>query len=168
MPGGRSVASKTTSSKGKKSSSKESAPRKTARAKAPPVVEAEKSDEDEDEDEDEKPAAPAPKKAPAAAARPRAPGDDPPQVVPARRLTPEAKARVNEMVAKGVPLQDALRAAASWETFIAPVREEPAQLVGGRSCEGGGQPHPKPARKEPDDEEEEELEPAGTSSSDDD
>jgi hypothetical protein len=160
MPGGRIVASKTSSSKGKKT--KESAPRKTTRAKAPAPVEADRPDADEDEDEDEKPA-PAPKKAPAAA-KGRAAGEEAPQVVPARRLTPEAKARVNEMVQKGVPLQDALRAAASWETFVAPVREEPAKLVGGRSFEGA--PHPKPARKEPDDEEEEELEPAGSSDDD--
>jgi hypothetical protein len=59
-------------------------------------------------------------------------------VVPARRLTPEAKAKINELVAKGMPLGDALRAAASWETFVAPVREEPAKLVQGRSFDGSG------------------------------
>ena len=53
-------------------------------------------------------------------------------------LTPEAKAKINELVAKGMPLQDALRAAAAWETFVAPVREEPAKLVQGRSVDGGG------------------------------
>jgi hypothetical protein len=53
-------------------------------------------------------------------------------VVPARRLTPEAKAAVNAMVAQGVPLGEALKRAASWETFVAPVKEEPAKLVGAR------------------------------------
>ncbi len=66
--------------------------------------------------------------------------EDPPPVVPARRLTPEAKARVNAMVAKGVSLQEALRAAASWETFVAPVKEEPAKLVQGKPGEA-----PRPA-----------------------
>ena len=41
--------------------------------------------------------------------------EDAPAVVPARRLTPEAKARVNEMVKKGMSLADALKAAAAWK-----------------------------------------------------
>ena len=58
-------------------------------------------------------------------------------MVPARRLTPEAKARVNEMVKKGMSLGDALKAAAAWETFVAPVKDEPAKLVQGRMGGGG-------------------------------
>ena len=107
--------------------------------------------EDEDEDGDEapraaKPAAPAPApaKKPAAPAPARvksAQGEDAPAVVPARRLTPEAKARVNEMVKKGMSLGDALKVAASWETFVAPVKDEPAKLVQGRM--GGGNEGPR-------------------------
>ena len=48
-------------------------------------------------------------------------------MVPARRLTPEAKAKLNELLAKGVSLSDALRQAAQWETFVAPVRDLTAQ-----------------------------------------
>jgi len=113
-------------------------------------------DEDDDDDDDEdaprakgkaaaakgKPAA-APAKKPAAPAAKPAGGaatGEPSAVVPARRLTPEAKARVNEMVKKGVPLGEALKAAASWETFVAPVRDEPAKLVG-KSFEGGSRFH---------------------------
>ena len=59
-------------------------------------------------------------------------------MVPARRLTPEAKARVNEMVKKGMSLGDALKAAAAWETFVAPVKDEPAKLVQGRMGNSGG------------------------------
>src|SRR5262249_12678029 len=119
-------------------------------------------DEDEEDEEDEelgaskaakKPAAAGKKPAAAAAAAPgkkpttAAPaskpkradsGDDRPAVVPARRLTPEAKARVNEMVKKGMSLGDALKAAAAWETFVAPVKDEPAKLVQGRMGGGGG------------------------------
>jgi hypothetical protein len=155
-----------TPSKGKKAAAPK-APKKTAAGKAakkPAVVEEEEAsaaheaDEDEDEDEDfdldddegedeapraaakpaaapvKKPAAPAP----AAGARTTATGEDAPAVVPARRLTPEAKARVNEMVKKGMSLGDALKAAASWETFVAPVKDEPAKLVQGRMGGGGG------------------------------
>jgi hypothetical protein len=158
------VATKTPQ-KGKKTAAKEPAPRKT-RAKAPAVEAAPKAepakdrDEDDEDDEELKAAEPAPKK-PAARPRAGAPTDEPPPVVPARRLTPEAKARVNEMVKKGVSLTDALRAAASWETFVAPVKEEPAKLVQGRSFEGGGKPI---AAGEEDDEEPEE--PASSESED--
>jgi hypothetical protein len=157
-----------TPSKGKKAApkAKKSAPAKTAKKAsppAPPVVEPEETladepDEDEDdefdleadEDEEEAPrpavaaaAKPVVKKpaAPAPAARARggaAQGEDAPAVVPARRLTPEAKARVNEMVRKGMSLGDALKVAASWETFVAPVKDEPAKLVQGRMGGGGG------------------------------
>jgi hypothetical protein len=164
------VATKTPS-KGKKSASKESAPHekkksppkaKAARASAPaPAAEdADDGSGEHDLDDDEpapaaKPAA-APAKKPAAAARSRGGEVDPPPVVPARRLTPEAKARVNEMVAKGVPLGEALRAAASWETFVAPVKEEPAKLVQGKSFDG-----PRSGPKAPaDDDDEADEEPA--------
>ncbi|MCU1279664.1 MAG: hypothetical protein JWM53_3210 [bacterium] len=147
-----------TPSKGKKAAAPK-APKKAApagkAAKKPPVVEDEapagdEPDDDEDDDfelDDEapraaaKPAAPVVKKpaAPAAAARGKnALGEDAPAVVPARRLTPEAKARVNEMVRKGMSLGDALKAAAAWETFVAPVKDEPAKLVQGRMSGGGG------------------------------
>lgn len=141
--------------KGKKATaSKESAPRKS-RGKGSPATEASRptlpepkpkprprdddGEEEEEDDDDEAPksASPPVKKEAAPKARAAGVGEDPPQVVPARRLTPEAKARVNEMVKKGVSLQEALRAAASWETFVAPVKEEPAKLVQGRSFEGG-------------------------------
>jgi hypothetical protein len=81
-----------------------------------------------------KPAAPAP----AAKTRTGQLSEDAPAVVPARRLTPEAKAKVNEMVRKGMSLGDALKVAASWETFVAPVKDEPAKLVQGRMSSGGG------------------------------
>jgi hypothetical protein len=154
-----------TPSKGKKAAAPK-APKKAAAGKAakkPPVVEEEapggeerelEGDEDEDEDdfdlEDEgeeeeapraaaKPAAPAKKPAAAAPSRVKpAQSEEAPAVVPARRLTPEAKARVNEMVRKGMSLGDALKAAASWETFVAPVKDEPAKLVQGRMSGGGG------------------------------
>ena len=77
-----------------------------------------------------------PAAAPAARGK-HATGEDAPAVVPARRLTPEAKARVNEMVRKGMSLGDALKAAAAWETFVAPVKDEPAKLVQGRMAGGG-------------------------------
>jgi hypothetical protein len=145
-----------TPSKGKKAAAPK-APKKPAAAaksaKKPAVVEDEahagdESDDDEDDDfelDDEapraaaKPAAPVAKK-PAAAPAARgkhAVGEDAPAVVPARRLTPEAKARVNEMVKKGMSLGDALKAAAAWETFVAPVKDEPAKLVQGRMSGGG-------------------------------
>lgn len=140
-----------TPAKGKKPAAKDGA--KKARAKAvkpapaePEVDEAEDGDEDEDDDEEvaAAPAKPAPKK-------PAQKGDaaDAPPVVPARRLTPEAKAKVNEMVAKGMPLGEALKAAAAWETFVAPVKDEPAKLVQGKSFEGG--PRPQRPRKSEDD-----------------
>jgi len=149
-----------TPSKGKKAAAPK-APKKPAAAgkaaKKPPIVEDEapagdEPDDDEDDDfeldgdEDApraaaKPAAPVVKKpaaAPAARGKAGATGEDAPAVVPARRLTPEAKARVNEMVKKGMSLGDALKAAAAWETFVAPVKDEPAKLVQGRMG-GGGQ-----------------------------
>jgi hypothetical protein len=157
-----------TPSKGKKAAAPK-APKKATAGKAAtkkaPVAEDEvpegaEPDEDEDEDDDfdddedledegeeapraAKPAAPAPAKKPAAApARVKsAQSEDAPAVVPARRLTPEAKARVNEMVKKGMSLGDALKAAASWETFVAPVKDEPAKLVQGRM--GGGNEGPR-------------------------
>jgi hypothetical protein len=159
-----------TPTKGKKAAAPK-APKKSAAAKTAkkaPVVDEEVAageepeDEDDDDDDDDfdddldgdeereeapraaKPAAPAPVKKPAApAAKPRTPGsgEDAPAVVPARRLTPEAKARVNEMVRKGMSLGDALKAAAAWETFVAPVKDEPAKLVQGRM--GGGNEGPR-------------------------
>ncbi len=153
-----------TPSKGKKAATPK-APKKAAAAKAakkPAIVDDEapesgsdEHDEDEDDedfdlegDEEEapraaKPAAPAaavPAKKPAATpSRGKQPlGEDAPAVVPARRLTPEAKARVNEMVKKGMSLGDALKAAAAWETFVAPVKDEPAKLVQGRMGTSGG------------------------------
>ena len=149
-----------TPSKGKKAAAPK-APKKPAAAgkaaKKPPVVEEEATggdepDEDEDDDFDDldgdeeeapraaaKPAAPPAKKPAAPAGRKGlAAGEDAPAVVPARRLTPEAKARVNEMVKKGMSLGDALKAAAAWETFVAPVKDEPAKLVQGRMGGGGG------------------------------
>src|SRR3954447_4136502 len=110
-------------------------------AKKPSVVEDEASTGDESDEDDEdfdldsdddeapraaaKPAAPVVKKPAAAPAAKKGQlgGEDAPAVVPARRLTPEAKARVNEMVKKGMSLGDALKAAAAWETFVAPVKD---------------------------------------------
>jgi hypothetical protein len=147
-----------TPSKGKKAAAPK-APKKVAAGKAakkPSVAEdeapaADEPDEDDDDfdldsDDDEapraaaKPAAPVVKKPAAAPAAKKGQlgGEDAPAVVPARRLTPEAKARVNEMVKKGMSLGDALKAAAAWETFVAPVKDEPAKLVQGRMSGGGG------------------------------
>jgi hypothetical protein len=146
-----------TPSKGKKATAPK-APKKAAAGKAakkPSLVEdeapeGEEPDEDDDDfdmesDEDEapraaKPAAPVAKKPAAAPAAKKgaATDENAPAVVPARRLTPEAKARVNEMVKKGMSLGDALKAAAAWETFVAPVKDEPAKLVQGRMGGGGG------------------------------
>ena len=147
-----------TPSKGKKATAPK-APKKAAAAgkaaKKPSVVEdetpeGEESDEDDDDfdmesDEDEapraaKPAAPVAKKPAAAPAAKKGAGtgEDAPAVVPARRLTPEAKARVNEMVKKGMSPGDALKAAAAWETFVAPVKDEPAKLVQGRMGNSSG------------------------------
>lgn len=75
---------------------------------------------DEDEEEEEKIFA-------AAVKSKKAPGDgkgaDANLAVPAKRLTPEAKARINDLVKKGMSLGEALRAAGSWETFVAPVKD---------------------------------------------
>src|SRR3954468_23403662 len=143
-----------TPAKGKKAST----PKEKAPKRAPKAVKAATDDDeapegggDEDEDDDDldlaTPAKPVAKKPAAAAANPRTSGE-PAAVVPARRLTPEAKAKVNEMVAKGMPLGEALKVAASWETFVAPVKDEPAKLVQGKSFDG--QPRPRPAAKEDD------------------
>src|SRR6478735_4688374 len=141
-----------TPAKGKKASPpKEKAPKRAPKAAKPALDDdeaPESSDEDEDDDDDldlSTPAKPAAKKPAAAAAKPPTSGE-PAAVVPARRLTPEAKAKVNEMVAKGMPLGDALKVAASWETFVAPVKDEPAKLVQGRmgsGSGGGGEPGPR-------------------------
>jgi len=151
-----------TPSKGKKVSAPKDGAVKPKAARAPKVAkppeEAEGEDLDGDEDEDDededrpaaKSAAPAAKKPAPAAAKPKTPGTDgpePPAVVPARRLTPEAKAKVNEMVQKGMPLGEALKIAASWETFVAPVKDEPAKLVQGRSFDGTPRP-PRQPREE--------------------
>ncbi|MDB4967367.1 MAG: hypothetical protein JWN44_3056 [Myxococcales bacterium] len=161
-----------TPSKGKKAAAPK-APKKTVPpkvAKKPPVEDDEVAaadegddddddlDDDLDDDEEESPrpaakpaaaTAAAPVKKPAApapaAAKPRFGqlSEDAPAVVPARRLTPEAKARVNEMVRKGMSLGDALKAAAAWETFVAPVKDEPAKLVQGRTGGGGAEAGPR-------------------------
>jgi len=111
------------------------APPRAKKAAAPKAAEeaSEREDGDEDEDDEEEFRRPAPKKGAAAKGKD---GVDT-TVVPARRLTPEAKAAVNRMVSEGVPLGEALRRAASWETFVAPVKEEPP-----RSFMGGGGPRP--------------------------
>jgi hypothetical protein len=150
-----------TPSKGKKVSAPKDGAVKPKAARAPKVAkppeEAEgdelDGDEDEDDEDDERPAAksaaPAAKKP--VPAKPKTPGStdgpEPPAVVPARRLTPEAKAKVNEMVQKGMPLGEALKIAASWETFVAPVKDEPAKLVQGRSFDGTPRP-PRQPREE--------------------
>ena len=93
--------------------------------------------EEEDDDEDEF----VPKKS--AEKKPTA---EPTAVVPARRLTPEAKAAINAMVQKGVPLDEALRRAASWETFVAPVKDE-SQKGAFPGKDGGGQRSPFGGRR---------------------
>ena len=137
-----------TPAKGKKVAVKDGAPKRSAAPKS----------RDPEGDDDEEPAPPVAAKKPAPK-RAAAEAVDPPPVVPARRLTPEAKAQVNAMVAKGIPLGEALKVAASWETFVAPVKEEPAKLVQGKPGEPGA---PKaPFRAGDDDaEEREEEEPA--------
>jgi hypothetical protein len=86
-------------------------------------------DGDEDEDDDEEFV---PKKGTGK------PAAEPTAVVPARRLTPEAKAQINAMVQKGVPLDEALRRAASWETFVAPVKDETQKgAFPGKDGQGG-------------------------------
>lgn len=145
-----------TPAKGKKPAAKDGAKKARAKAAKPAPVEPEvdqAEDGDEDEDDDEVAAAPAAKPAPAK--KPAARGQETveaPPVVPARRLTPEAKAKVNEMVAKGMPLGDALKAAAAWETFVAPVKEEPAKLVQGKSFDSGPRP-PRPRKEKEEDDE---------------
>lgn len=94
-------------------------------------------DGDDDDDEDEF----VPKKS--AEKKPTA---EPTAVVPARRLTPEAKAAINAMVQKGVPLDEALRRAASWETFVAPVKDE-SQKGAFPGKDGGGQRSPFGGRR---------------------
>jgi hypothetical protein len=121
---------------------------------AEPEETSELDGEDGDEDEEEEVAKPAPvaaKPKPAPAKRASSAQADPeaPVVVPARRLTPEARAAVNAMVAKGVSLQEALRATAKWETYVAPVREP---VPGGPA---GGRPEGGPLPRMPRDEEEE-------------
>lgn len=159
-----------TPAKGKKAPAKDGGKKPQARAmKAAPKPAARDDDEadgeggDEDDDDDDAPPAKtaAPAKKPAAKVKSGTDLPEAPPVVPARRLTPEAKAKVNEMVAKGMPLGDALKIAASWETFVAPVKEEPAKLVQGKSFEGGGgrpqvrRPHEKEDDAGPDSEDEE-------------
>jgi hypothetical protein len=147
-----------TPAKGKKAPAAKKAPGKAPRApksaKAPASASDEeatgdKEDEDDDDDFDSDEAPPKVAAKPAAK-KPGKPGDpDAPPAVPARRLTPEAKAKVNEMVKKGMPLGEALKVAASWETFVAPVKEEQPKIAG-RPFEGGPRP-PRPRRTEEDD-----------------
>jgi hypothetical protein len=150
------VATKTPAKGKKPTAAKDGAAKKTA---APKAREPEPAAH-EDDDEEEVAAAPTVKKA---APKPRASaeGGEPPAVVPARRLTPEAKAQVNAMVQKGMSLAEALKAAASWETFVAPVKEEPAKLVQGKA----GEPGQRPAFRRDDDDDgpDGDEEPAGES-----
>lgn len=144
---------KTPSTKAKKPAAKT-----PAKASAPAAVKAESKDEakkkrgpkatakpgaardedegegegDDDEDDDEEFV---PKKA--AGAKPAV---ETTAVVPARRLTPEAKAQINAMVQKGVPLDEALRRAASWETFVAPVKDETKAAFPGKDGAGPRSP----------------------------
>ena len=85
-------------------------------------------------------------------------GEDAPAVVPARRLTAEAKAAVNEMVKKGVPLGEALARAASWETFVAPPVDPNAPKPGAPGVRPEGAPKPRAAEPDDEDEDEEEAE----------
>src|SRR5205814_2200900 len=80
----------------------------------------------------------------------------PPARVPARRLTPEARTKLNERVAKGVSLSDALRQVGQWETFVAPVREPPplAERMRGGGAGGGGGHHGPSERRPPAEDEE--------------
>src|SRR5262249_4229825 len=143
--------------KGKKPApTKEKTARKPVKATARPAAALEDEDspegDEDDDDDDELEAAPKPAAKKPTGAKPTAggaAGGDPPAVVPARRLTPEAKAKVNEMVKKGMPLGDALKAAASWETFVAPVKDEPAKLVQGKSFDGGRPRRPRNEDEEP-------------------
>jgi len=130
--------------------------KKAAAAAPPPPAVRDEADEDEgdEEDDDEEEEAAAAKPAAVSVAKPKPapakkgglPDPDAPAVVPARRLTPEARAKLNELLAKGVSLQDALRKVAQWETFIAPVREPtpPAPHHGPGAKPEGPMRHPKP------------------------
>jgi hypothetical protein len=143
------VSTKTPSTKAKKPATKPPKPPKAKgdaadedkkkRAKKPGGARDEE-DGDGDEDEDDEDEFVPQKKSGKPAAEPTA-------VVPARRLTPEAKAAINAMVAKGVPLDEALRRAGSWETFVAPVKDETQKgnFPGGK--EGGGPRSPFGGRR---------------------
>jgi hypothetical protein len=160
--------------KGKKAAPKKKEPGRAKAAKASPPkpededkpegAEAEGGDDDEEDEDDQMMKAAAKKPLKPSQPKSAQQGEEQPAVVPARRLTPEAKAKVNQMVAKGMSLTEALKIAASWETFVAPVKDEPAKLVQGRSFEGGGRPrqprNEEDERPEPHDIEEEE--PAAT------
>jgi hypothetical protein len=61
------------------------------------------------------------------------------------------------MVQKGMPLGEALKIAASWETFVAPVKDEPAKLVQGKSFDGT----PRPPRPRTDDDDHEPADAGG-------
>ena len=134
------VATKTDKNKNGKTSTKKAEPaakslapkkskRKASDEEEEPTAATEgEGDEDEEEDEDLGPRRPAGK-----------PVVEPAPMVQARRLTPEAKAAINQMVQKGVPLGEAMRRAASWETFIAPAREDQTKAApGGTRFESGG------------------------------
>ena len=88
-----------TPAKGKKPAAPKEKAKKPAKAAAKPAALEDEHDGDGDEDEDEDEemeAAPKPKKPAAKPASGTAgAGGEPPAVVPARRLTPEAKAKVN-------------------------------------------------------------------------
>jgi len=114
---------------------KKRGPKATAKPGAARDEEGDGDGEEDEEDEDEF----VPKKSSKPAAEPTA-------VVPARRLTPEAKAAINAMVAKGVPLDEALRRAGSWETFVAPVKDE-TQKGAFPGKEGGGPRSPFGGRR---------------------
>ena len=121
-----------TSTKKAEPAAKSAAPKKGKRKAADEEEEAstgaEGEGEEEEEDEDLAPRAKAGK-----------PVVEPAPMVQARRLTPEAKQRINDMVAKGVPLGEAMLRAASWETFIAPAREDQTKAApGGTRFESGG------------------------------
>lgn len=124
------------------------------RAAAPTSDDGDDFDGDDDEDDDDEDEEGEARPKPAAAAKPKAPAKRPgegegegapPAFVPARRITPEAKAKLNELLAKGVKLDEALRQVAQWETFVAPVREaQPAMDHRMRPAH-----RPKEAEREP-------------------
>ncbi len=62
---------------------------------------------------------------------------EPASTIPARRLTPEAKEKLNAMLQKGISLQEALQAVARWEPFVAPPREPPPPAASDRKNEPG-------------------------------